>query len=162
MTTEPALWKQVKAHGFTPEQILEAFQLTAPPVDPIAIAQTLGVKVLLVDSDAWDGAVDSHEDGRATIYINKGSSPFRQRFTVAHELGHLLKHPTGVAFRDELSRAGWDPREIEANGFAAELLMPSTMVAAYARVWPLESLHQVFGVSKEAMGYRLKNLGYRV
>ncbi len=58
-----------------------------------------------------------------------------------------------------------DPKEIEANKFAAELLMPTDVINAAIRVRDikdLEKLAKVFGVSKAAMKFRLKELGYVV
>ncbi len=67
------------------------------------------------------------------IMVNPTHSIERQRFTIAHELGHLVLHQytsphadgmQRVRFRDDTSSAGTDRDEIEANQFAAELLMP--------------------------------------
>ncbi len=74
---------------------------------------------------------------RPVIAIKEGESKQRQRFTIAHELGHFLLHKDdllhvdegnveAMAFRDETSTRGTDIKEIQANQFAAELLMPSS------------------------------------
>lgn len=71
------------------------------------------------------------------IVVNKGHHPVRQRFTIAHELGHLLLHGfTSVhadrgyrlRFRNQRSAEGNVFEEIEANQFAAELLMPEGLL----------------------------------
>ena len=103
----------------------------------------------------------------------------RQRFTVAHELGHLLLHgyttPHAdsnfrVRFRDAESSTGSVREEIEANQFAAELLMPRELVAAQAtRIGldyaspddddpKLSRLARAFQVSKLALSIRLAGL----
>ncbi len=73
------------------------------------------------------------EKSRWAIVVNANDAPVRQRFTIAHELGHLLihryltPHADGryqVRFRNEKSASGSVREEIEANQFAAELLMP--------------------------------------
>jgi Zn-dependent peptidase ImmA (M78 family) len=78
------------------------------------------------------------EGGQALIGVNMLHAKPRQRFTIAHELGHLeLGHLGGtgehairidrdfkVMLRDKKS----SPAEIEANAFAAELLMPTSML----------------------------------
>ncbi len=64
-------------------------------------------------------------------------STVRQRFTIAHELGHFFLHRASstvfvdaapIFFRDESSSNGSQREEIEANAFAAELLMPEDAI----------------------------------
>jgi Zn-dependent peptidase ImmA (M78 family) len=106
--------------------------------------------------------VDSRESP-PIISINADRSRTRQRFSIAHELGHLLLHDPGQRFRDNFSSMGLDLREIQANQFAAKLLMPSWMVNAYARVGArLTALAGLFDVSPQAMRIRLEQLGYNV
>ena len=71
------------------------------------------------------------------IVVNSAHPPVRQRFTIAHELGHALLHHysaphadgrLGVFFRDADSSKGSVRHEIEANQFAAELLMPEELI----------------------------------
>jgi Zn-dependent peptidase ImmA (M78 family) len=78
-------------------------------------------------------------DGGWVIVVNRDESPVRQRFTLAHELGHLvLRHYTAphadrryrVRFRDKESAKGSVFEEIEANQFAAALLMPQDLLTA--------------------------------
>lgn len=96
--------------------------------------------------------------------------PPRARFTVAHELGHhLLRHHS--RFHVDLATLPsegpgdhlFDPRlEREANDFAANLLMPATLVRiAYSPGAPARSLAAQFEVSPLAMSYRLVNLGLK-
>lgn len=76
-----------------------------------------------------------NKEGCPVIIINSADSPVRQRFTIAHELGHYLLHSQKllhvdsnfetVYFRDENSSRANKIEEIQANAFAAELLMPS-------------------------------------
>ena len=110
-------------------------------------------------------------------FVNADDFLPRRRFTAAHELGHAVLHrqrmgrfradtPATLLEADEST----DELEREANQFAAELLMPEAVLLARAE--ELRSLHQCcpFGVlayrlaaemlvSRQAMGYRLKNLG---
>src|SRR5438874_723784 len=70
--------------------------------------------------------------GPAIIGVNGSQHPNRQRFTIAHELGHLLLHAGDDVHvdkhRDDLSAKGTDVEEIESNLFAAELLMPASFL----------------------------------
>lgn len=117
------------------------------------------------------------------IIVNKNHSPVRQRFTTAHELGHVFLHQYDrphadglprVHFRDGESSLGVNREEIEANQFAAELLMPAHLLAPKLRQtglssWDggddsvdvqnaIEDLAHEFKVSKEAMLIRIGTL----
>lgn len=104
------------------------------------------------------------------IGIESDEAPFRKRFTLAHELGHYILHPQKgdfeeIDFREKIDFTGQgkystDPREQEANAFAAELLMPEEQVREYFNIYHShEILAYIFGVSYEAMKNRLDNLG---
>jgi len=80
---------------------------------------------------------DADARKRWTIVVNKDHPLNRQRFTMAHELGHLILHeyktphadgPQKIRFRDGRSAMGSDREEIEANQFAAEILMPDFLL----------------------------------
>jgi Zn-dependent peptidase ImmA (M78 family) len=101
------------------------------------------------------------------ILVNAGEPRTRQRFTVAHELGHWICHaherPEAAPAYCRADEIGLDPqakmREREANIFAAELLMPENAVRA--RAGDELDLAARFGVSEEAMAWRLYNFGLR-
>ena len=116
----------------------------------------------------WDPKVSGMfemVDDQPTIHYNSADGQNRIRFTIAHELGHyVLKH--GKRFRDTSAMfAGgtYDPYEVAANRFAAELLMPVYPVKVLLEDHGITSISQLalaFQVSEPAMTYRLKNLGY--
>ncbi len=92
----------------------------------------------------------------AIITVNKKHSPKRQRFTLAHEIGHfVLGHGSSMC---NLSFSGSN-KEIAANQFAAELLMP---VKDIDKMVQNETNRTImagnFGVSRKAMDVRLKSL----
>jgi Zn-dependent peptidase ImmA (M78 family) len=101
--------------------------------------------------------VNSNET-TAAIWVRSGDAPHRQRFTIAHELGHLLLHEAGAEYRDDTFRG--TPKEYEANAFAADLLMPLWMLDPAAAKWGRHPgyLAQIFGVSEQAMSIRLGRL----
>jgi Zn-dependent peptidase ImmA (M78 family) len=122
----------------------------------------LGIEVVRQSSLGYAGSVES--DGRhAIIRLNRDDHPVRQRFTLAHEIGHLMLHPmeTGrMHFRDTNFHGDW--HETQANRYAADLLMPEWMLSisigsTHAEVWRLARL---FNVSEQAMQYRLENTGF--
>lgn len=142
------------------------------PVDVKAIAEKMGAKVkadgnLAFDQPDLSGCV-SYEDGRYVIRYNPIDIPVRQRFTIAHELGHIALHDfaDGKRFRDSsktYSLTNFDSEEAEANRFAAELLMPAEAIKQVIDAMPApdtKSLAKKFEVSEVAMRYRLKNLGW--
>ena len=94
--------------------------------------------------------------------MNTNHPAVRQRFTLAHELGHAVLHHGSkhIDYRRNFS-APDDPREVEANKFAAELLMPE---GEFRGVWASRYADRArvaayFGVSEDAAKYRAANLG---
>lgn len=76
---------------------------------------------------------------------------------MAHELGHLLMHAEGTAFRDDTFSG--NPEEAQANAFAAALLMPPALLDPWRdRIASSSSLARLFQVSEPAMAYRLNKL----
>lgn len=116
------------------------------------------------------------EGGRGLIGYNGQHSQVRQRFTMAHEVGHYALHAVGkpsslfidktVFHRNDQSSEGVDKEEIEANQFAAALLMPKPLVedAIAKHGFDLDdeedvnALARIFNVSTVAMSIRLQNL----
>ncbi len=137
------------------------------PINPVEIANSLGVKVVRGDlGEDVAGAV--YRDGPdIVIAISAKDPPVRQRFTCAHELGHLCKriaeNKHDIEFVDKrnfMSSLGQNPEEVFANQFAASLLMPEHQV----RYWRSLSsnvtwLAKKFDVSGAAMEIRISNLG---
>jgi Zn-dependent peptidase ImmA (M78 family) len=140
------------------------------PVKVVSLARKSGVKVY--KSSGLDSNTSGYcqiKKGEIRIVVNQTESLYRRRFTVAHELGHialghLQKEPK--LFRSDTreiySVQPVDRKEVEANRFAAELLMPEQYVVRYYKaqvVKDVEMLADLFQVSTTAMYYRLKNLG---
>ena len=118
------------------------------------------------------------KDGVPIVGVNSLHHPNRQRFTIAHELGHFELHRAMITanvhvdkdfpalMRDPRSATGTEQLEIQANQFAAELLMPSKLIRQeLARKQfdiederPMEELAKKFRVSKQALEYRIRNL----
>ncbi|MBK6722955.1 MAG: ImmA/IrrE family metallo-endopeptidase [Acidobacteria bacterium] len=111
------------------------------PIDVRGVAKKLGltVKDAVLDDDVSGLLVSKQGDDTTHIFVNGNDRPVRKRFTIAHEIGHfVLGHEfeaSGVHVdrgmhviprRAKLSKA--EPKEVEANQFAAALLMPSDLV----------------------------------
>lgn len=139
------------------------------PVDPVWIADAIGIRVVEAQLEPDVAGLLYKPKGRdAEIYLNASDSRQRRRFTCAHELGHYTRRAGRQGAdewgyldrRDSLSARGTDPEEIWANQFAAALLMPESVVRdRHRHTTEPVVLAFDFGVSSEAMGYRLRALG---
>ena len=160
-------------------QLLEAAGISEPPVPLEQLAKRCRATIRYEPFDGnLSGMVHRRGDGTSVVGVNSAHSQTRQRFTIAHELGHLVLHDDDdlhidekkpLARRDELSSKAIDPREIEANQFAAELLMPEQLVregvgalvesdSTITVERAIQSLAKTFRVSELAMTHRLTNL----
>lgn len=165
-TEERPLWLVIRHEieaGDKPHQVanyvLRRMRVTRPPVPVERIASDLGVKIIRKPSLSMAGVLQSTR-ADATMWINGSDHPHRQRFTIAHELGHLLLHAIGTQFRDHAFGPSSDWKETQANDFAAALLMP---------LWLLEpivtgsrrgtkDLSELFEVSVAALNVQLSKL----
>lgn len=141
------------------KMLLDTYWNNSLPINPIFFAQKAGINVYSYDGNDRSGYYD-HE--KKIIYVNTKEPSQRQRFTIAHELGHALLHNETLS-RDNYKNdwGTYQIKEMEANRFAAELLMPRGAVKAVVDTAPpFPELCRIFDVSGEAMDIRLKNLGY--
>jgi Zn-dependent peptidase ImmA (M78 family) len=150
-----------------------------PPIDVEGLAKKLKIRVVREALNRNISGILYREDDTAVIGVNSSQPQSRQRFTIAHEIGHYLLHPGQpviverngrINFRDGRSSQAILPEEIQANRFAAELLMPRRQVVeALRQLTPnasaagdVAALAERFEVSTQAMEYRLVNLGVLV
>jgi Zn-dependent peptidase ImmA (M78 family) len=156
------------------EKLLNEFAVRHPPVDVLKLARRLGTEVRATPLKGDLSALIYRRGSRPLIIVNSRDYENRQRFSLAHEVGHLVLHRDDNVFvdqvlrRDKKSSLGVDRKEVEANQFAAALLMPRTWIQKevqkrVARRSPgdelVKELATVFTVSPEAMRHRLVNLG---
>lgn len=162
------------------EQLLEAHGIEVAPVPIEEVAPSLGIRVQYEPAeDELSGfLLRDLSRQKAIIGVNDLHSKNRQRFTIAHELGHYLLHEQEklhvdrrfrIQRRDGNSSKGESEEEKEANLFAAELLMPVSFIRrdlAEVEGLDLEDdaavsiLAEKYGVSTQAMTFRLAYLGY--
>lgn len=167
----------------SPEQtaldLLQENRVDGPPTPIEQLARAAGAELRFVPFDSAVSGMLYRVPGKCIIGVNSFHPYSRQRFTVAHELGHLKLHDPKKLFldrsvqvhmRDERSGLGTEKEEIEANAFAAELLMPRDLIYRElgkivstddprADISVVENLARVFKVSTQAMAFRLANLG---
>lgn len=140
------------------------------PINVWDVASKLGIEA---KPGIFEGGVSGvlYKDAPNTPFlamVNIFEAPVRQRFTLAHEIGHYIhKYQTlpaekvagKVEKRDELSSMGIDEEEIWANKFAAALLMPEhSLRKAWSSGELYEDIAKRFSVSRAALGNRLDTL----
>jgi len=112
-------------------QILRREKIRSLPVDVVEICRRLGIKVLEhaeLAPEVGDG-LSCVLAGEPYIFIRPGQSRQRCRFTVAHELGHvLLGHVGKYRLVNREPSPHDDPVEQAANIFAARLLAPACVL----------------------------------
>lgn len=154
--------------------VLREHGLESIPVDPVVLANRLGMAVFNAkfSDDNIVGMIAKQGD-QITLLVNQSDPPFRKRFTIAHELGHHFLHlfsdgefVDGEAnlFRlpqdDQQDITPQRRREIQANMFAAALLMPADAVRSeWKKLRSVDAMARKFNVSEAAMGIRVGQLG---
>ncbi len=142
--------------GFARERarkILRDYGYTRPPIPVEAIAVAEGLTIVRVME--WDQRMSGFfEYATKTIGINGKHHPHRQRFTIAHELGHFfLAHPQDQCYDQEISFEEQKREfDMEANEFAGELLMPYALIGEDLRkVKDPKALTRLYEVSEQAL-----------
>ena len=150
-------------------------QTILTPVEKVAKA--LGAVVCLSPFDDELSGMIFIKDGVPIIGVNSLHHPNRQRFTIAHEIGHLELHREMITsavhvdksfpalMRNQKSTTGTEKIEIQANQFASALLMPKKQLCQILDSKqfdiedekPLEELAKKFRVSKQALEYRIRH-----
>jgi hypothetical protein len=128
-----------------------------------------GVEVQPVPAHSLDegtSGLTTRKDGRYLLLVNRNNSHAHRRFTLSHELKHVLDYPYASLLYSNLGHGDLDLQEsrIEtiANHFAAHLLMPAGAIkrAWTAGIQDVSALAGLFEVSREAMRIRLRSLGF--
>lgn len=161
-------------------RLLNQSKALALPINLGAVADFL--KLSIVEKpleEEFSGFLAVNEK---TIVINSHHVPVRRRFTAAHEIGHYMLHrkknsdspvfidKTIYYRRESDTDSTVNYRmEMEANAFAAGLLMPLILLEKYLDKHPevdlgktadIKLIADEFEVSRPAMEYRLRNLGF--
>ena len=160
------------------KRLLQENSVDRPSVPIQRIAKSLGARMIFSPLDSELSGMIYVKGRTPIIGINSLHHPNRQRFTIAHECGHLTLHKGLIGkkihvdkrfpmlMRDSLSATGISRIEIEANLFAAEILMPRHLLTEALNNEPFDideeetvnALARSFRVSPAAMRFRLGNL----
>lgn len=124
-----------------------------------SIAQNLGVEQIVEQEMPFDGGIFDGQQG-LTIKINSRGPSTRRRFTLAHEIGHLLLEP-GQNGRRTRKCAPDQDLERACDSIATELLMPASEVREFvSKLYApstdnLRRVSREFGVSLQTAARRL-------
>ena len=163
------------------EDLLGRLNICKVPVPLTRIARAEGATIRCVPLDEELSGMIYIKQGIPIIGVNALHHPHRQRFTIAHEIGHLILHRSYITdqihvdkefsvdlglHRDTQSTLGTAWIEVEANQFAASLLMPSFFIEPIMSEMkfdidnerPMENLARKLHVSKQALQFRILNL----
>lgn len=143
------------------EQFLRERGYTALPINPFVIAKDLDIVVepKADTADGVSGMLLRHGNTFGILYATRYSNEGFERFSVSHEIAHYLLegHVDHVLKHGEhVSNAGFtsgDPYELEADNFAAGLLMPEALFRAELkrRDTDLAAIEHMAGVCKTSL-----------
>lgn len=156
------------------DRLITDARLKAPPIPVKRIVAAQGCSIRTLDLKDVSGILVRSAKGNF-IGVNGTHHETRKRFTIAHELGHFMLHEGQavrydrdfrVSLRSDESSAGTNVEEVEANFFAASLLMPDRMLSTDLRAGSIDledvegvrEIARAYGVSAQAMTLRLARL----
>jgi Zn-dependent peptidase ImmA (M78 family) len=156
-------------------KLLEKLGIESSPVPVEEIPELLGAELVFRPFEGEVSGMVYRDEASKVVGVNSSHARNRQRFTIAHEIGHLVLHKGDGVFVDSFGgrinwrNGAWDPDEAEANAFAAELLMPRSLVdreveglledEAISAKRLVMTMAKRFRVSQQSMRFRLENLG---
>jgi hypothetical protein len=159
VSAEPCGWSRSKVQDFASEVASKLGYRPGDSLEPIV--GNLGGEIEIAPDEvgASTGSIVVAGPGKFTIFLSPYSGQMRDRFTIAHEIGHYVLHsqlgkkPVTV-LRDGTGRLEW-----EANWFAAGFLMPEKEFRSLVRKGYGEaSLAVHFGVSEAAVSVRRSSM----
>ncbi|WP_312120167.1 ImmA/IrrE family metallo-endopeptidase [Kosakonia cowanii] len=154
----------------SPDELLffaESNNVNLNPLDVSKLTSLLGIIMRHEPMKGEDSGClkKDKKTGEWIMTVNSLHHPNRQRFTIAHELGHFIKHSTQFDFfEDKIFFRNGETNlfEIEANKFAAELLMPELEFRKFVKdnSTLVSDIADFFHVSSMAVRIRAKQLGF--
>lgn len=148
------------------QKLISETKTGAPPVNLDKILSHVGINLLPYAFPEKVSAILLKESDMLVVGVNSTHHPNRQRFSIAHEIGHYLLGHYKDIFVDmsEISEGQFDTsdtehnkvQEQEANHFAGELLMPLFMLKRdFQKIRNVEEVAKLYKVSKDALWIRL-------
>lgn len=151
-----------KARRDASDVIRETWTMGAP-IDPERVASQLNITVTRLPLEDGISGMLRVEPGWTEIFVNSDDPPTRQRFTIAHEIGHYYERSSRgqIDFNviDYRSPGNYDIHEFYADEFAASLLMPNAEIKeAVAEGLSIPLIAARFQVSPAAARMRVERL----
>ncbi len=151
------------------DRVRSMADLQTPPINVYTVLSSFGIRVRMSSLNTISGAfIPGGNNWPPGVLINSDQPSDRQRFSAAHELGHYVLGHAARGEEEIISPLGrrFSPKEVEADSFASELLMPTALVLEESKHLPKSAeleelvyrLADRFLVSFQAMVYRLANL----
>jgi hypothetical protein len=141
------------------EGLLEECSIQHAPVNLIRIARHVGIQCIRELDVRLDGQLFQLDDGSYEVILSSQAPQTRKRFTLAHEIGHVLV----AADHNGQMPCGEGPTEELCNTVAAELLLPRRFLSEFLTekidVSAIRRIATKFQCSLEATGWRILNLG---
>ena len=128
--------------------------MKAPPVNLGAICTYLNIEVYGQPCHSF-GAMYVKNGEQGIVLVNTSMPITRARFSIAHELGHIILGHTPIP---HITAPHSVRQEREADRFASELLMPSELILNAAQQLSFSDMKKRYRVSKQALEIRLKQL----
>ena len=155
----------------TAKKLLKRYGIS-PPVNLHKLAEDLKVrihyKILPANLDGWTVELNTAlvKEPRYLMLINSRRLKVRQRFTIAHEIGHIvLGHfeikSKALCKHRKITEEDNYKYEMEADSFASELLIPTPHLLKLAKEGKNKNINKLcsfYGVSKQAMEIKLEKI----
>jgi Zn-dependent peptidase ImmA (M78 family) len=177
IVTSPKIWlsqDRIKEIRKAADDLLRSIRYGGGAVPIERIATEMGAMIRYAPYDGELAGMFIRSGDKSLIAVNSSHPKNRQRFTIAHECGHMRFHSSdlfvdkrfSILNRDEISSRAENIMEIEANQFAAEILMPHRYLISELKANNIDleddihikQISKKYMVSQQAMTYRIANL----
>lgn len=149
--------KYISARNLSWRVLLDG-DIRALPIRVSALCRTMGISVKLYDGREDSDGESTVLGGKPMILVSRSKPVPRQRFTAAHELGHILLGHVGEKNLVNREPSPSDsPIEKEANVFASRLLAPACVLWGCG-VRSAEDIMELCGISRLAAEFRWQRL----
>lgn len=141
-------------------QLLIDLKIKELPIKTTDLCRSIGIPVKVANIDSDIDGFTTIANGEPIIVINsaKTSNVGRMRFTVAHELGHIILGHVGIYELVNREPSPFDNSiERDANIFASRLLAPACVLWG-CRVKSADDIAKLCNISFQAAQYRMERM----
>ena len=139
-------------------RLLIDLQISELPINTVKICAELGIKLHYYEPTDESDGMSCYINGVPHIFVSSAVLPERRRFTVAHEIGHIILNHVGKfeLVNRELSPTD-NPVEQAANVFASRLLAPACVLWG-CNVRTADQIQELCKISRTAAEYRAERM----